>query len=98
MIQTNYIAETDNLEICFKECNTPIVKQMSNGVDFEFDNDYHLARIILPNFCKMIRRQYSPNTIFQYDHTIFDKNHAIIIIQVNNQPIKVKIDLSKLEI
>lgn len=97
MTQTNYIREVDNLEICFKECDVPIVKQMSNGVDFEFDSDYNLTKIILPNFCQMIRRQYPSNTIFQYSHTKFDKNYATIVIQINNQPIKVKIDLSELD-
>ena len=97
MTQTNYIMETDILEICFKECDIPIVKQISNGVDFEFDNNYNLTKIILPNFCQMIQRQYPPNTIFEYDHTIFDKKRATIIIKVNNQPIRVRIDLSELD-
>ena len=97
MTQTNYIDETDDLEICFKDCDIPIVKRMSNGVDFEFDSEYNLTKIVLPKFCQMIHRQYPPNTIFQYDHAIFDKNHATIIIKVNNQSIKVRIDLSELD-
>lgn len=97
MIQTNYIDIRDELEICFKEEDISIVKRLSNGVEFEFDSDYNLIRLILPNFCQMIHRQYPSNTIFQYDNTIFDKNRAIITIQVNHQPIKVKIDLSELD-
>ena len=44
-----------------------------------------------------MHRQYPPDTIFQYDHAIFDKNHVTMIIQVNNQPIKVRVDLSELD-
>ena len=71
------------------------------GVDyyeeFEFDDEYNIVGFILPNFCQMIHRQYPPNTIFQYSHTIFDENRATVVIQVNNQPIKVRIDLSELD-
>ena len=37
------------------------------------------------------------NTIFKYERTVFDKNHATIIINVNGQSIKVKLDLSELD-
>lgn len=97
MVQTNYINATDELEICFKDEDISVVKRLSNDVEFEFDSNDDLVRIILPKFCQMIHRQYPPNTIFQYDNAIFDENHVIITIQVNNQPIKVKINLSELD-
>lgn len=97
MVQTKYIDTTDDLEICFEEYETPIVKQLSNGIDFEFTDDYNLSKIVLPKFCHMIQRQYPPNTIFKYERTVFDKNHATIIINVNGQSIKVKLDLSELD-
>ena len=97
MTLTNYISNTDDLEIRFKEYDIPIVRRLSNGVEFEFDHNYNIVGFILPKFCQMIHRQYPPNTIFQYSHTIFDKNYATVVIQVNNQPIKVRIDLSELD-
>lgn len=98
MTQTNYIQETDILEIIFKKFDTPIVKKLSNGVEIDLDKDYNLVSIILPNFCRMIHRQYPPNTIFQYERAIFtDKYKAVLIIQINNQPIQVRIDLRELD-
>ena len=97
MIQTNYIDTIDELEICFKDEKVPIVKKLSNNVEFEFNSNNDLTKIVLPKFCQMMHRQYPPDTIFQYDHAIFDKNHVTMIIQVNNQPIKVRVDLSELD-
>lgn len=97
MTQTKYIDETDDLEICFKDYDNPIVKRLANGVDFEFDNDYNLTKIVLPNFYKMIQKKHEFGVDFTYDHTFFDKNYAILVINANNIPIKVKIDLSELD-
>lgn len=97
MTLTNYISTTDDLEVRFKEYDIPIVRRFSNGVEFEFDYEYNIVGLILPKFCQMIHRQYPPNTIFQYSHTIFDENRATVVIQVDNQPIKVRIDLSELD-
>ena len=98
MTQTNYIRETDLLEIIFKETEVPIIEKLSNGVEIEFDDDYNLVSIILPNFCQMIHRQYPMDTVFQYARAIFtDKYHVMLVIQVNDQPIQVRIDLSELD-
>lgn len=97
MTQTNYIKDVDTLEICFKEYNNPIVKKLSNDVDFEFDNDYNLTKIVLPNFCGMMQKPRHFGALCTYDHTIFNENYAIIIIKMNDQLIRVKIDLSDLD-
>ena len=80
-----------------KNKNSLVWNHYITKYNIEFDNNYNLTKVVLPNFCKMIQRQYPPNTIFEYDHTIFDKKRATIIIKVNNQPIRVRIDLSELD-
>ena len=44
MTLTNYISTTDDLEVRFKEYDIPIVRRLSNGVEFEFDDEYKMQK------------------------------------------------------
>ena len=45
MTLTNYISTTDDLEVRFKEYDIPIVRRLSNGIEFEFDDEYKMQKI-----------------------------------------------------
>lgn len=97
MVQINYIQERDELELQFKQCDTPYCKKLNGGITLEFNTDDELTSIILPNFFKLIQRQPDPNINFEYDKAIFDEYALTLILKMNNQSINVKIDLTELD-
>lgn len=97
MVQINYIEQSDELEVVFKEVDIPEVVKMDNGIIFEFDSE-NLSAIILPHFWQMIYQQlmYSANP---NDSSIeFDSfSEDLLKLKVNGQNVNIKLDLSKIE-
>ena len=70
MVQVNYIADTDELELIFtKIVETPDVVKLDNGIIFEFDTD-NLSAIILPNFGQMTRITGLENLSIEFEEAL----------------------------
>lgn len=97
MVQTNYIQERDELELVFKEVDTPEVVKMNNGVVLEFDEET-LSTIILPNFWQMVYRQLMHQTSPTEASIKFNGlTTELIRLNINDQDVNVRLDLSEIE-
>ena len=93
MVQVNYIADTDELELIFtKIVETPEVVKLDNGIIFEFDTD-NLSAIILPNFGQMTRITGLENLSIEFESF----TPELLKIKINDQIVNIKIDLTELE-
>lgn len=97
MTQIKYEQNRDELEIHFKEAEITYCKKVDGGITFEFDTDDSLTTIILPNFFKIIHQQPNPNANFTFEKSIFNEHIVTLTIKMDNRPINVKIDLTKLD-
>ena len=93
MVQVNYIADTDELELIFtKIVETPDVVKLDNGIIFEFDTD-NLSAIILPNFGQMTRITGLENLSIEFESF----TPELLKIKINDQIVNIKIDLTEFE-
>ena len=93
MVQVNYIADTDELELIFtKIVETPEVVKLDNGIIFEFDTD-NLSAIILPNFGQMTRITGLENLSIEFESF----TPELLKIKINDQIVNIKIDLTEIE-
>ena len=93
MVQVNYIADTDELELIFtKIVETPDVVKLDNGIIFEFDTD-NLSAIILPNFGQMTRITGLENLSIEFESF----TPELLKIKINDQIVNIKIDLTEIE-
>ena len=97
MTVTEYISERDELNIKFKECETPYCVELSGGITIEFDQEDNLSNIVLPNFFQMIHKQPTQNINIEYDHAFFEDHILTLVLKMQQQSINVKIDLSAID-
>ena len=93
MPHVKYSPIYDELEIIYKESPVVSTCKTSNGLFVEFDGE-DLAYIIAPNFSQAIHMRPSDDTIFTYVEEKISDSILTLIIQMNEQNINIKVDLS----